>query len=144
MKTWYNGNFPTHQAETDHMKALRERGYNNREIAKMVGRAIHTVYDNIGPQPKIMTELSKQLAGERRAKANQNRKIAVATAKRLEYEQKVVEKEAILAERMRIAEQITKLRESYEAKTNNLIAVGHELLNIQPEYEHAMNVLRSA
>ena len=143
-ENWYNGNFKTHAEEIAHMKELREQGYNNVEIAKMVGRNLNTVYKDIGKQPKIMTELSKQLAGERRVKMNQNRKIAVATAKRLEYERKVAEKEAILAERVRIAEQITKLRESYEAKTRNLIAVGHEILDIQPAYNEAMNVLRSA
>ena len=141
MKTWYNGNFPTHQAETDHMKNLRERGYNNREIAKMVGRAIHTVYDNIGPQPKIMTELSKQLAGERKAKENKNRKIAVATIKRQEYEKRLAEQKAAIANRDKVRETIIRMMHEASERVGN---ANKAVWDYKAEYEQAMNVLRSA
>ena len=141
MKTWYNGNFPTHQAEIAHMKALREQGYNNREIAKMVGRNLNTIYKNIGKQPKIMTELSKQLAGERKAKENKNRKIAVATIKRQEYEKRLAEQKAAIANRDKVRETIIRMMHEASERVGN---ANKAVWDYKAEYEQAMNVLRSA
>lgn len=141
---YYNGNFKSRAEEKAHMLELRDRGYNNVEIAKMVGRNLDTVYRNIGKQPKIMTQLSNRLAGERRAKMSQNRKIAVATAKRLEYEKAMQEKAEIEAEQKRIQAEIDKLCRESNIKSMKVTALDHVLRAQKAEYENAMNVLRSA
>ena len=141
---YWNGNFKSHEEEKAHMENLRERGYNNAEIARMVGRTIKCVRDNIGKQPKIMTDLTMTLAGERRAKANQNRKIAVATAKRLEYEKAMQEKAEAEAEQKRIQAEIDKLCKESNIKSMKVTALDNVLRAQKAEYENAMNVLRSA
>lgn len=127
---WYNGNFHSHEDEVSHMRELRNRGYNNREIAKMVGRSIQTIYDAIGKQPKIMTELSLKLAGEHKAKANHNRKIAIATAKREAYERLIAEQAQANAEKESLIAKLNSIQKTLDAD--------------KAEYENAMNVLRSA
>lgn len=140
-ENWYNGNFKTHAEEIAHMKELREQGYNNVEIAKMVGRNLNTVYKDIGKQPKIMTELSKQLAGERRVKMNQNRKIAVATIKRQEYEKRLAEQKAAIENRDKVKETIIRMMHEASERVGN---ANKAVWDYKAEYEQAMNVLRSA
>lgn len=57
-------NFEKRDYQTQRMLNLREQGYTNGQIAKMVGCCPATVLNRIGRQPEAITKNSKDLASE--------------------------------------------------------------------------------
>ena len=71
-------NFPSREAETERMKALRAQGYSNKEIAAKIGVVYRTVWNRIGNQDLDMSKENRMLGQKHRAQRNQERKVYTA------------------------------------------------------------------
>ena len=58
-------NFEKKDYQTQRMINLREQGYSNAQIAKMVGCCTTTVVNRIGKQPEAITNISRELMSEK-------------------------------------------------------------------------------
>lgn len=71
-------NFPSMEVETSRMMILREQGYSNAEIAKMIGKGHQTVLKRIGCQDNELSNQNRAAANYLRAQKNLRRKVYVA------------------------------------------------------------------
>ena len=84
-KFYYNGNFYTKEEEVARMKELRNQGYSNAEIAKIVGRTCGTVLRNIGTQDAELSKQNRVMASHIRAQKNAMRKMYVVNKNITQY-----------------------------------------------------------
>ena len=98
-KTCYcNGCFHSREDEVRHMKYLREQGYSNAEIAKMIGRTAQTVLANIGKQDPELSKQNVAMAQHIRAQKNAARKAYVINKPIREYNKRVEQHNKMKAE----------------------------------------------
>lgn len=71
-------NFPSREAETERMNALRAQGCSNKEIANKIGVTVITVRRRIGKQDPDMSKENRNLGQKHRAQRNQERKVYTA------------------------------------------------------------------
>ena len=144
----YDGNFPSKADEIDKMLQLREKGYTNKEIAKMVGRHYTTVLSAIGKQPEAMTMMTMALVGEATARRNNARKNLVLDGKieRIKVLQMEVDEQAKQAERLqadanRAMLEAQRLMDQAKEKQDRLNGKVIELKRCRKEAEKAAKAL---
>lgn len=142
-KFYYGGNFHTKEEEVARMLALREEGFNNREIAQKIGRSVQMVYRYIGTQPNDMSR-AKFLEGQRIRYEKVARRKAYVESHKVTVHNDTVRKVNELTEKMNASmAEIRELRKVHDemvaaiATTESDIRkiaekMGLEVMEIQP------------
>ena len=117
-------NFPSQEAETQRMVALRAQGYSNKEIASKIGKCIMTVRRRIGAQDPDMSKINRALGAKHRSQRNTERCLYTAAhiikvyneaaARLIEIKDEQVRLEAKISELKPKVDKAVKIAEQYK------------------------------